>query len=55
MEEIVVRSWDNPIIGESYDWMLKTGRELKGSLVLVGGWATYIRKKRSKKTMANDR
>jgi len=31
-----VRSWNNPIIKESYDWMLKVGRELKEKLVLVG-------------------
>jgi len=37
-----VRSWNNPIIKESYDWMLKLGRELKEKLVLVGGWATYL-------------
>ena len=42
MEEIAVRSWVNPIIRESYDWMLKVGRELKEELVLVGGWATYF-------------
>ena len=42
MEEIAVRSWDNPIIKESYEWMLKVGRELEEKLVLVGGWATYL-------------
>lgn len=42
MEEIAVRSWDNPIIKESYDWMLRVGRELKEKIVLVGGWATYF-------------
>ncbi|WP_148882936.1 hypothetical protein [Thermococcus aciditolerans] len=42
MEEIVVRSWDNPIIRESYEWMLRVGRKLKEKLVLVGGWATYL-------------
>lgn len=38
MEEIAVRSWDNPIIRESYNWMLKVGRELREDVVLVGGW-----------------
>ena len=42
MEEIRVRAWDNPVISESYKWMLKVGRELKEELVLVGGWATYL-------------
>ena len=42
MEEGALRSWDNPIIKESYEWMLKTGRELKERFVLVGGWATYL-------------
>ena len=42
MEEVALRSWSNPIIKESYEWMLKTGRELKKELVLVGGWATYL-------------
>lgn len=46
MEEIVVRSWDNQIIKESYYWMLKVGRELKKELVLVGGWATYLQAKK---------
>jgi len=27
----------NPIIKESYDWILKVGRELKERFVLVGG------------------
>ena len=43
MEEIVVRSWDNPIIRESYEWMLKVGRALGDNL--VGGWATYLQAK----------
>ncbi|KUH34408.1 hypothetical protein APY94_01890 [Thermococcus celericrescens] len=42
MEEVTLRSWGNPIIKESYEWMLKIGRELKERLVLVGGWATYL-------------
>ena len=48
MEEIAVRSWVNPIIRESYDWMLKVGRELKEELVLVGGWATYFQAQKLK-------
>jgi len=42
MEEIAVRSWDNSIIRESHEWMLKVGRGLKEELVLVGRWATYL-------------
>jgi len=42
MEEIEFRNWDNPIIRESYNWMLKVGRELRENVVLVGGWSTYL-------------
>lgn len=48
MEEIAVRSWDNPIIRESYNWMLKVGRELREDVVLVGGWATYLQAQKLK-------
>lgn len=48
MEEVAVRIWDSPIIMESYNWMLKVGRELKEKIVLVGGWATYLQAQKLK-------